>query len=88
MWTTINDDGAFIEQVRQVGTAEARSPTGDLLQIHSGIQLDFLRMNLEDFIASLVVRQIDDHLAVETPWTQQRWVKHIWPVSGGQHDDA
>ncbi|MNG98035.1 hypothetical protein D3C79_571620 [compost metagenome] len=45
-------------------------------------------MHLEDLLTTTDVRQADHHLAVETTGTQQRRVKHVRTVGGGDDDDA
>ena len=43
-------------------------------------------MNPEDFEATLHVRAVEDDLAVEAAWAQQRRVEHVRAVGGRDHD--
>ena len=43
-------------------------------------------MHLQDRNAALQVGAVKDHLAIEAAWAQQRRVKHVGAVCGGDDD--
>ena len=45
-------------------------------------------MHHEDLLAAANVGQRHDHLPVEAAGAQQRRVKHVGPIGGGNQDDA
>ena len=45
-------------------------------------------MHLENLRPALQVGAVEHHLAVEAARAQQGWVQDLWPVGGGQKDDA
>ena len=45
-------------------------------------------MDLEDRLATGLVRKVDDDAPVEAPGPQQRLVEHVGLVGRRQHDDA
>src|SRR5690606_29211228 len=57
------------------------------LQLDVVADRDAARVNLEDLLAALAVRQTDRYLAVEASRAQQRRVQHVRTVGGGQDDD-
>jgi hypothetical protein len=44
-------------------------------------------METKDRLPAADVRTIDDHLSIESPWTEKRRVEHLRPVRGRHHDD-
>ena len=59
-----------------------------MLEADVGRQLDLPGMHLEDLDAALLVRAIDQDLAVEAAGPQQRRVEDLRPVGRGEQDDA
>ena len=45
-------------------------------------------MDAEDFFAAFHVGARYDYAPIETAWTEQRWVEHVWAVGGGDQDHA
>ena len=45
-------------------------------------------MNVEDLLAALAIRAVDDDLAVEAARPQQRRVEDVGPVGRGDQDDV
>ena len=43
-------------------------------------------MYFQNLLATTNIRQSNNHLAVKSAWTQQRWVQHVWAVCSC-HDD-
>ncbi len=43
-------------------------------------------MNLEDLNAALLIRTVDRHVPIESPWPQQRRIEHVGTIRSGQHD--
>ena len=78
----------LVDQVREVGAGEAGRLAGE------GIEVDVLRerlaagVHLEDLLAALAIRAVDDDLAVEAARPQQRRVEDVRPVGGGDQDDV
>ena len=78
----------LVRQVRQVGAGEARRQRGDLFQLHVRRQLQVLQMDAQDIDPALLVRPVDQHLAIEPPGPQQRRIQDLRPVGRRQDDDG
>ena len=46
------------------------------------------RVHPENLCPALEVGSVEHHLAVEAAGAQERRVRDLWPVGGGQEDDA
>ena len=57
-------------------------------RLTSGCELDLLGVDLKDLDAALLVRPVDQDLAVEAARAQQRRVEDLRPVGRGEQDDA
>ena len=51
---------------------------------HAGGEADLLDVHGEDLDAPVLVRSVDEHLAVETPGAQQRRIENLGAVGGGE----
>ena len=80
--------GRLVDQVRQVGPDEAGRQLGDPLQVDLVVHLDPGGVDLEDRFASLDVRPVDEHVAIEPPGTQQGRIERLGTVGGPHHDHA
>ena len=73
----------LVDQVGQVGAAEARGQRGHLVERDGRIELDLAHVHLQDVDAALAVGPVDQHLAVEAAGAQQRRVQDLragwWP---------
>src|SRR2546421_7203966 len=72
----------------EVCAAEARSLSGNGLEIDRHLQALTSSVDFEDARAPGQVRQIDPDLTVEAPGPEEGRVEDIGPVSGRHHDDA
>jgi hypothetical protein len=77
-------DGRFVDQVGQVGAGEARGNVGYTLAIEAWFHGDLLKVDLEDRLAALAVRTIDQNLPVDATGPEQCRVQHLRPVGRGQ----
>ena len=80
--------GGLVDQVGEIGAGEARGQGGDLLQADLGGVPDLLDVHREDLLAALLVRPVDQHLAVEAAGAQQGRVQDLRPVGGAQEHHA
>ncbi len=80
----------FVHKVLQIRTGKAGSALRDLRGIHVGLKGDLalVEMHAQDAFAAAGIGQVDHHLTVEAPGTQQGGVEHVGPVGGGDEDDA
>ena len=78
----------LIEQVGQFGAGIAGRAASDHREIDTRIEFHVFRMNFENGLAAPHVGQIDRDLAVETARAQQRRIKHVRPVCGGDNDNS
>ncbi len=76
----------LVDQVGQVGTDKSRSDPGQAAQIDAVVHLDLAGMHLENRLATLDVRSVDQHVTVETARPQQCRVERFGAV-GRSHDD-
>ena len=75
----------FIDDIGQVGAHHARRLGRDSFQIHVRADLELARVHVQDGLALLEIRPVQDHLPIEPPGAQQRRVQHLGRV-GGRHD--
>ena len=54
----------------------------------SGADLHALGVDAQDLLASLDVRLVDEHLAIEAAGAEQRRIEHLGPVGRAHDDDA
>ena len=82
------EQGGLVDQVGEVGAGEAGGQGGDFLDGDAGSELDLLQVNLEDLHPALLVRAVDQDLAVEAAGAKQGGVENFGAVGGGEQDDA
>ena len=70
----------FVDEVGEVGAGEPGRPRGNDPQVDVLGQLHGLTWMLEDRLAALDVRFVDEHLPVEPAGAEQRGVEHLGPV--------
>ena len=78
----------LVDEVREIGAGEARRERGDLFELDVGRQLGLLEMDPQDLDAPLLVRAVDQDLAVEAAGAQQRRVEDLRPVGRREDDEA
>ena len=78
----------LVEHVRQIGARETRRTHGDHMQVDVRHERLALGMDLQNRLAAFQIRGFDGNLTVETSWTQQRRVKHIWAVRRGDNNQV
>ena len=74
----------FVEEVAQVGAGKSGGRAGDGFQIHRGVQLFVLGVNLQNFLPPLHVRTTHMNLPVKAAGTQQCRIQNVRPVGGRQ----
>ena len=72
----------LVQEVREISAGEAHRLPRQICQRHIFRQGFVLGMHLKNGNAATNIGFIEHHLAIKTPWTQQRRVKHIGPVGG------
>ena len=78
--------GCLVQNVGKVGTGETRSATGNHAEVNVWADWLALRVHVQNLLATLEVWCGDADLAVETTRAQQRRVKNVWAVGGGNQD--
>jgi len=58
-----------------------------MLEIHVHVEGDSTRVDLQDRDAAFLVGWMDHNLPIESSWSKQRRIEHVWPVCGGEDDD-
>ena len=82
------EDRGLVGQVGQVGAGEAGRAPGHHVQVHVRGEVLVLGVHGQDGRPLGQRGQRDRDLPVEAARPQQRWVEHLGPVRGGEHDDA
>ncbi len=78
----------LVDEVGQLGAAEAGAELGDLQQVDLGREAAASCVQLEDFQAPVHVGDVDGDLAVEAPGAEQGGVEDVGAVGGAHDDDA
>ena len=78
----------LVQDVSQVRAGVAGRLFGHGLQVDAGGHRLALRVDLQDLVAADQVGGLDGDLPVEAAWAQQRRVKHVGAVGGGNQDDV
>ena len=78
----------LVDEVREIGAGEARSLSGQSVDVDLPRERLAARVDLEDLLAAEPVGAVDDDLAVEASRAQQRRVEDVRPVGGGDQDDV
>ena len=76
----------LVDHVRELGAAEARRLTRDLLERGTRCERPLAAVQAQDLQAPVDVGVVHDHLTVEAAWAQQCGIEDVGPV-GGAHDD-
>ena len=76
----------LVDNIRQLRTTRTTRHAGDLVEIHVACNLHLARMHLEDFFASLQIRQLHRHPTVKPSRTRQRRVQRFRTVRRRQND--
>ena len=82
------NQGGFVAYIGDVGAGEARGLACQQLYIYRIVYLDRAQVYAEYFFTFVQVRQVYVYLAVETSGAQQCLVQHVYPVGGGEDDNA
>ena len=80
-------EGSFVDDVGQFRPGGTAGSQGDGMEVHLGIHLHIMGMNLQDGFPSLKIRQFHRHPPVEPARTEQCLIQHFRPVGGRQDDD-
>jgi hypothetical protein len=79
---------SLVHQVAQVGAGEPRGGPRELSQVDVRSQRHIARVDLEDRLPAVPVRQVHHHPAVEPAWAQERLVEHVGLVGRSEDDDS
>src|SRR5262249_38205592 len=77
---------SFVDSVCEVGAGKAGSGLCDSAEVHFPGERFAANVNLQDRLASINVRRINDDLAIETARAQQRAVENIRTIRCGKDD--
>ena len=78
--------GRLVDEIGDVRTNHPRRGTCNRNQVHVFCQWDTARVNLENGQATIPVRTLDHHAAVEATRTQERLIQAIGPVCSSNDD--
>ena len=78
----------LVDQVGQVGAAEAGCRAGQDLEVDVSGQGDLADVDAEDVLAALDVGHVDDDVPVEPAGPEEGAVEDVGPVGRGDEDDA
>jgi hypothetical protein len=78
----------FVHQVGEVRAGKSRRERGDLIERDVGREADLGDMHLQDLNAPLLVRTVDQHLAVEASGAQQRRIEDLGAVGRAEQHHA
>ena len=78
----------FVHDVGKLRAGSAGGHARDLVEVDVLGDLDLLRVDLQDSLASLEVGQLHRHAAVEAARARERGVEGFGAVRGGENDDA
>ena len=81
-------DRAFVDQVLQIGADKTRCAARQGSQVDTGLQGLALDVHFQDRLASLHIRAVEGHTAVETTGTQQGRIQDVGAVGGSNDDDV
>src|SRR5699024_8117686 len=82
---TGGDKSGLVEQILEVGTAEARSRPGNLFKVYLIRKLFVFGMNLQNFLSMLLCRKVYGYLPVKTSRAQQRFIQDVRTVRCGHN---
>ena len=86
------DQGGFIANIRNISTCEAWSEGRKLLRqgilAEALLQLEWSQVDPEDRRPAFDFQEANVNLTVEAARRHQGWVKDVWAVSAGQHNDV
>ncbi len=86
--TADGEQGGLVDHAGQIGAAEARSGSGDSLEVDVGFEAAALGVQLEHFEPTGHVGRLDEDVAVEATRAKEGGVENVGPVGGSDHDDA
>src|SRR5918995_2995877 len=86
--TARRQERRFVYQVPEVGSREPWRRGREFPKIHATGERHASGVDLEDRLATHLVREVNHHSPVEAPGPQKCLVEHVWLVGGGQHDHA
>ena len=70
----------FINHIRQIRSNGSRSSKRNCIQINRFIHQNIFRMHFERLDSSFQIRFFHNNPPVKAPRTQQRFIKHFWPI--------
>ena len=81
-------DRRLVDHICQIGTYRAGRGKSDRFQIHTLVQKNVFRMNLQNLNTSLQIRTLHNDPPVETARTQQRRIQNFRTVGSGKDQKA
>ncbi len=82
------EDGGLVDEVRQIGPAEAGRLLGDTLDVDGLVDGLAFHVDLEDGLASAHVRVVEGYPTVEAARPEEGGVEDVGAVGGGEDDDV
>ena len=79
---------SFVDEVRQIGTGEARGTASEDRFIHVGADRNLAHMNFQNLLTAADIGQRNHDLTVKAARTQQCGVENVGAIRGSDHDDA
>ena len=80
--------GGLIDDIGKVSAGKAWRAPSNNLHVDIGSQRHVTHVHAQDLLTAVDVWVGHHHLAVEAARTQKGRVQHVWPVGGGDQDDA
>ncbi len=78
----------FVHEIGEVRPTESGSSARDDFQMDILTERHLRRMNFENLRASFDIRQINRHLTIETPRTQESGIQYIRPICSRDDDHS
>jgi hypothetical protein len=82
------EESSLVDEVREICARESRGSGGERVEVDLAGDRLAARVNLEDLSAPETVGPVDDDLTIEAPGPEQRGVKDVGAVRGGDEDDV
>src|SRR5436853_48143 len=82
------EDRGLVHDVREIGAREAGRDLSDPQQVDGLVERLAANVDVEDALAALDVRAVEDHLAVESTRPQERRVEDVRAVRRREDDDV
>ena len=78
----------LVDEVGEIRAGEAGCAGGERVEIDVARERLAARVHLEDLAAAETIGTVDDDLAIEATWAQERRIEDVGPVRGRDEDDV